>query len=197
MMSGTAPDTAWQPLLRQLWMRMTVHGTVPRRVLAVSTTHALAEVSSTMGFSLTGGTGSALDVSGPGLRGVVDAGLQRRGCVLLRAERGPERPGASESVPVLEASWDAAREIERLQVLGVGLLTEPDPGPGTWRLAQLRISRETGEGPEPGQRCRSSGRGRWRRPGRRYGMAEVMDDLALNRDTLSTVDQTAADLRVA
>ena len=34
----------------------------------------------------------------------------------------------SESVPVLESSWVAAREVERLRVLGVGLLTEPDSG---------------------------------------------------------------------
>ena len=36
----------------------------------------------------------------------------------------------SESVPVLEASWEAAREAERLRGLGLELLTAPDAGTG-------------------------------------------------------------------
>ena len=36
----------------------------------------------------------------------------------------------SESVPVLEASWEAARETERLRGLGLELLTAPDTGAG-------------------------------------------------------------------
>ena len=40
----------------------------------------------------------------------------------------------SESVPALEASWDAAREAERLRNLGLGLSAVEsgfqDPGPG-------------------------------------------------------------------
>ncbi len=32
----------------------------------------------------------------------------------------------SESVPMLEAAWSAAREGERVRVLGLGLLSDPD-----------------------------------------------------------------------
>lgn len=103
----------------------------------------------------------------------------------------------SESVPVLEASWDAAREIERLQVLGVGLLTEPDSGTGDLASSSIANSLERLEkalSRVSGVEALAADAGAVQDAA--YGMAEIMDDLALNRVALSAVDQTAADLKV-
>ena len=103
----------------------------------------------------------------------------------------------SESLPVLEASWDAAREIERLQVLGIGLLTEPVSGTGDFAQVSVADSLERLEkslSRVSGVEALTADAGAVQDAA--YGMVEVMDDLALNRDTLTAVSQTAADLRV-
>ena len=103
----------------------------------------------------------------------------------------------SESVPVLEASWAAARETERLRVLGVGLLTESDSAledPGVSSVADSLERLEEALGQVTAVQALASDARAVQDAA--YHMAEVIDDLALNRDALSAVNQTAADLRV-
>ena len=103
----------------------------------------------------------------------------------------------SESVPVLEASWDAARETERLRVLGLGLLTEPDSGLADQPSTSVANSLERLEealGRVIGVETLASDARAVQDAA--YRMAEVIDNLALNRDALAAVSQTAGDLRV-
>ena len=103
----------------------------------------------------------------------------------------------SESVPVLEASWVAAREVERLRVLGVGLLTEPDSGlvdtqanSVTDSLGRLDDALERVIG------VQTLAPGALEVQGAAYEMASIIDDLALARDATSAANGAADDLWV-
>ena len=98
----------------------------------------------------------------------------------------------SESVPVLEASWVAAREVERLRVLGVGLLTEPDSGlvdtqanSVTDSLGRLDDALERVIG------VQTLAPGALEVQGAAYEMARIIDDLALARDATSAANGAA------
>ena len=114
--------------------------------------------------------------------------FERSGDLNYRAE--------SEAVPVLEASWEAAREAERLHSLGLELLTSPDSDLG-------EVSRETVDGSlgrlgntltqagavpvlaGPAQEVQDSA----------VGVAEAIDGLSLNRVALQQTEAEAADLQ--
>ena len=103
----------------------------------------------------------------------------------------------SESVPVLEASWAAARETERLRVLGVGLLTESDSTLEDSGMSSVADSLERlEEALTQAAAVQALALDARAVQDAAYAMAEVIDDLALNRDALSAVNKTAADLRV-
>ena len=102
-----------------------------------------------------------------------------------------------ESVPSLEASWAAAREAERLRVLGLGLLAEPDSGFGGLDSDSLVESLERLEsalGEASGVPALASGARRV--DDAAHDLAAVIDDLALNRDALLGAGAAAAGLRV-
>ena len=103
----------------------------------------------------------------------------------------------SESVPVLESSWVAAREVERLRVIGVGLLTESDSelvgtqaNSVTASLERLddALERVTGV-PELAPSALEVQEAA-------YDMAGIIDDLALTRDAMSTVNEVTDNLWV-
>ncbi len=114
--------------------------------------------------------------------------FERSGDLNFRAE--------SEAVPVLEASWEAAREAERLHSLGLGLLTSPDSDQG-------EVSREAVDGsldqlesaltqssavPDlagQAQAVQDSA----------VAVAESIDGLSLNRAALQATEAEVADLR--
>ncbi len=101
----------------------------------------------------------------------------------------------SESVPALEASWDAAREAERLRNLGLGLAAADsgfqDPGPGavagTLQRLETALSRVRGV-PELEQYASAVSDAA-------YDLAEVIDRLALNRNELRIANDSAAGFR--
>ena len=102
-----------------------------------------------------------------------------------------------ESVPSLEASWAAAREAERLRVLGLGLLAEPDSGFGGLDSDSLVESLERLEsalGEASGVPALASGARRV--DDAAHDLAAVIDDLALNRDALLGAGAAATGLRV-
>ena len=90
-----------------------------------------------------------------------------------------------ESVPSLEASWAAAREAERLRVLGLGLLAEPESGFGGLDSDSLveslgRLESALGDaGGVPALASDARGVG-----DAAHDLAAVIDNLALNRDAL-------------
>ncbi len=101
----------------------------------------------------------------------------------------------SESVPALEASWDAAREAERLRNLGLGLAAADsgfqDPGPGaaagTLQRLETALSRVRGVPElEPYANTVSDAA---------YDLAEVIDRLALNRNELRIANDSVAGFR--
>ena len=102
-----------------------------------------------------------------------------------------------ESVPSLEASWAAAREAERLRVLGLGLLAEPESGFGGLDPDSLveslgRLESALGDaGGVPA--LASDARGV---DDAAHDLAAVIDDLALNRDALLDAGAAAAGLRL-
>ena len=102
----------------------------------------------------------------------------------------------TESVPVLEATWTAAREAERLRVLGLGLVAAPEAGfegfqPGSVAKSLDRLA--TALGTVSGvQALASNAQGV---NDTAHGLAVVMDNLAVNRAALSDASAAAADLR--
>ena len=101
-----------------------------------------------------------------------------------------------ESVPVLEASWSAAREAERLQAVGLGMLADPDAG-----IADLR----TGSVDESLGRLEAALVGASRAAeleaetgavqDAAYVLAGVIDGLGVNREAALAANVTAHDLR--
>ena len=102
----------------------------------------------------------------------------------------------SESVPMLEAAWSAAREGERVRVLGLGLLSDPDStsvdSPAEPLEATLkRLEADLGVvGTVPALTADAEGV-----YDDAIDLAEVVDALALNRDSLMEANSTAAGLR--
>ena len=102
-----------------------------------------------------------------------------------------------ESVPSLEASWAAAREAERLRVLGLGLLAEPESGFGGLDADSFveslgRLESALGEAsgvPALASHARGVGDAA-------HDLAGVIDNLALNRDALLGAGAAASGLRV-
>ena len=103
----------------------------------------------------------------------------------------------SESVPVLEASWVAAREAERLRIVGLGLLAEPESGlqgkqedsvVESLERLEKALSEVSGV---PALAADASAVN-----DAAHDLAEVIDNLALNRDALVDANAAAADLRV-
>ena len=101
----------------------------------------------------------------------------------------------SESVPALEASWAAARESERLRNLGLGLIAAESGFQGSEQEAVA----------ESLERLETALNGVRSVPelaplipavsDAAYDLAQVMDNLALNRDELQIVNESAADYR--
>ena len=102
----------------------------------------------------------------------------------------------SESVPMLEAAWSAAREGERVRVLGLGLLSDPDStsvdSPAEPLEATLkRLEADLGVvGAVPALTADAEGV-----YDDAFDLAEVVDALALNRDALSEANTVASELR--
>ena len=101
-----------------------------------------------------------------------------------------------QSVPVLEASWEAAREGERLRSLGLGLLAGPDAGaPATpagavdETLNRLEVAlSNAGSVPsltEDAVAVQNAA----------YELAAVLDALAVNRQAAQDANATAGELR--
>ena len=103
----------------------------------------------------------------------------------------------SESVPVLEASWAAAREAERLRNVGLGLLAEPEFGleglqEGSVVESLERLEKALSE--VSGVQALESDANSVNDAA--HDLAGVIDNLALNRDALVNANAAAADLRV-
>ena len=102
-----------------------------------------------------------------------------------------------ESLPSLEASWAAAREAERLRVLGLGLLAEPESDFGGLDSDSLveslgRLESALGDaGGVPALAPDARGVG-----DAAHDLAAVIDNLALNRDALLGAGAAASGLRV-
>ena len=103
----------------------------------------------------------------------------------------------SESVPVLEASWAAAREAERLRILGLGLVAEPEFGLEGFQEGSVVESLERLEkalSEVSGVQALESDANSVNDAA--HDLAGVIDNLALNRDALVNANAAAADLRV-
>ena len=102
----------------------------------------------------------------------------------------------TESVPVLEATWTAAREAEQLRILGLGLLAAPESGfaglqPGSVAESLGRLASALGA-VSGAQALASDARAV---NDAAHDLAVVIDNLTVNRTALSDTYATAADLR--
>lgn len=103
----------------------------------------------------------------------------------------------SESVPVLESSWIAAREGERLRSLGLGLLSDPGAGlesmqtrSATESLGRIeealsRVSGVPSLAPDADATHEAA-----------FHLASIIDQIVANRDALKTANEAASDLMV-
>ena len=102
----------------------------------------------------------------------------------------------SESVPALEATWSLAHESERLRVLGLGLLVEPGSGSEYVQTGSVDESLERLE-----TALATVGGVQTLAPhvsavqDAAYGLAEVIDELAVHRDVVLDANAAEADLR--
>ena len=102
----------------------------------------------------------------------------------------------SESVPALEATWSLAHESERLRVLGLGLLVEPGSGSEYWQTGSVDESLERLE-----TALATVGGVQALAPhvsavqDAAYGLAEVIDELAVHRDVVLDANAAEAALR--
>ena len=102
----------------------------------------------------------------------------------------------SESVPVLEASWAAAREAERLRALGLGLLVGPESGfeaTQTDSVAESLERLENALGVVSGAQVLAADAQEVQ--GVAHELAGFVDDIALSRRALSEANAAAVDLR--
>ena len=102
----------------------------------------------------------------------------------------------TESVPVLEATWTAAREAERLRVLGLVLQAAPESGfegfqPGSVAESLERLASALGA--VSGVRALASDARAVNDAA--HELAIVIDNLAVSREALSQASSAAADLR--
>ena len=103
----------------------------------------------------------------------------------------------SESVPALEASWAAAREAERLRVLALGLLAEPDYGVQAFQTASVVSSLERlGTDLDEVSGVQSLAADAQAVNNSAYELAEVIDNIAANRDDLLSLNNTVADYQL-
>ena len=103
----------------------------------------------------------------------------------------------SESVPVLEASWAAAREAERLRALGLGLLVAPESGFEATQTDSVADSLERLEnalGVVSGAQVLAADAQEVQ--GVAHDLAGFVDDIALSRRALSEANAAAVDLRL-
>ena len=103
----------------------------------------------------------------------------------------------SESVPVLEASWAAAREAERLRALGLGLLVGPESGFEATQTDSVADSLERLEnalGVVSGVPVLAADAQEVQ--GVAHDLAGFVDDIALSRRALSEANAAAVDLRL-
>ena len=103
----------------------------------------------------------------------------------------------SESVPVLEASWAAAREAERLRALGLGLLVGPESGfeaTQTGSVAESLERLESALGEVSGVQVLAADAQEVQ--GVAHDLAGFVDDIALSRRALSEANAAAVDLRL-
>ena len=103
----------------------------------------------------------------------------------------------SESVPVLEASWAAAREAERLRALGLGLLVGPESGfeaTQTDSVAESLERLENALGVVSGVPVLAADAQEVQ--GVAHDLAGFVDDIALSRRALSEANAAAVDLRL-
>ena len=101
----------------------------------------------------------------------------------------------SESVPVLEAAWTVAREAERLRVLGLGLLAEPAAGFEHSRADSAAASLERIDADLTKVRgipVLASDADVVRDAA--YDLGEVIDELVVYRDGVSSANAEAVDL---
>ncbi len=102
----------------------------------------------------------------------------------------------NESVPVLEASWTAIREGERLRTLGLELMSDPDSGVSgtqtdsvTDSLVRLEDALSVTSGvPELAPIAREV-------QDAAYELVDVIDELAVNRDALIEANAAASQVR--
>ena len=102
----------------------------------------------------------------------------------------------NESVPVLEASWTAIREGERLRALGLELMSDPDSGFERVQAGSVTESLEALENAlsvVSGVSALSSDAQGVQDAA--YDLVAVIDELALNRDALLDANAVAAQLR--
>ncbi len=103
----------------------------------------------------------------------------------------------SETVPALEASWVAAREAERLRILGLEVVADAESGfhrqgnrdlaPALERLeAALNIVSGVPELASEAQTVSDTA----------YDLADVIDDLVVAREALLTIDASAQEIRI-
>ena len=103
----------------------------------------------------------------------------------------------SKSVPALEASWAAAREAERLRVLALGLLAEPDYGVQAFQTASVVSSLERlGTDLDEVSGVQSLAADAQAVNDSAYELAEVIDNIAANRDDLLSLNDTVADYQL-
>ncbi len=102
----------------------------------------------------------------------------------------------SVSVPALEASWEAAREAERLRVLALGLMAEPESGVQDFQTESVTDSLDrlgsalnvVGGVPSLSLNAQSVNDSA-------NELAEVIDNLTANRDSLLDANEAAADFQ--
>ena len=103
----------------------------------------------------------------------------------------------NESVPVLEASWTAIRESERLRALGLELMSDPDSGvvdgsqagSVTASIERLEDALSVASG-VPALSANALGV-----QDAAYELVAIIDDLAVSRDALLAASASVADLR--
>ena len=103
----------------------------------------------------------------------------------------------TESVPMLESAWSAAREGERIRSLGLVMLGDPNCRfrctPRTNRSRKSSVAwKKTWPWLEPFPALSSDSQAVYDAA---FDLAEVVDNLALNREALRESSVTAAELR--
>ena len=102
----------------------------------------------------------------------------------------------TEAVPVLEATWTAAREAEQLRIVGLGMLAAPESGFAGFRPDSVAESLDrlaSALGAVSGVQALASDARAVNDAA--HDLAVVIDNLAVNREALSDANAAAAGLR--